>query len=805
MRLAATAILLTALFVAAYPTEGDIDKLTAIKAARSAGDLDSAITLLRSHIEKENDDKATSGLEYLLCRSLEENDDLANAMACFSSFAKNGSPLTEYALWRRSRIAWKSGNLLLEKLLLKELDLCCPDSLLRTATRSRIARGAFESGDHSLALAELGRIAPPLARAKPSTGANSRLIRLFVAKANVGLGDMEEAREQFAVLLNSGKNSELPDSIALDAVRELDVIDRGRNPASEKVAALSDGEHMKRGWVYHFNRDFRSARFHYLALIERNPLSSFAAEAVYQIGRGYSQELNFADAILWFERLVEQYPDSPPAKDGILQLASAYARVGKSRESISRYHLFIDKYPDDERLDRAYLNPVDVLRDQNSNTEALRRSKEAQEAFRGRTAEAQALFAEARTYISREEWEKAVNSIDRLMTMPDLGGVRVPGGTSRSEVTFLRGLCLEKMLRFDEAVDAYLSITDGRGEFYGWRATERLRLIAESEFGAEASATARSRLAVLADTGSQDERRRALQQMIRLTPDVEKADSLLSRLEKTYAMISDYGSPPRFHSVDEVEIADHPVKTGHATRAKMLSSLGLFDEAAPEAEAAGLATGDRLNDLYLRGDRAYRVVGSIERQWQKVPADFQVELIPAGTIRALYPAPYREALRREASARNVDPRFLLAIMRQETRFRPDAESVAGARGLMQFIPSTAERMAREARIDDFVNRDLFDPTVSIAFASIYTAEMFRMFPKQPAAVAAGYNGGEDNMQRWLKRSRSDEMDRYVAEIAYAQTKDYVFKVMANYRVYLAHYDEKLNQRPIGERARFPGQ
>ena len=69
-----------------------------------------------------------------------------------------------------------------------------------------------------------------------------------------------------------------------------------------------------------------------------------------------------------------------------------------------------------------------------------------------------------------------------------------------------------------------------------------------------------------------------------------------------------------------------------------------------------------------------------------------------------------------------------------------------------------------------------------------------MFPNQAPAVAASYNGGEQNMTRWLARSKSDTPDRYVPEILFTQSKDYVYKVMANYRIYQIFYDDKLKAK-----------
>jgi soluble lytic murein transglycosylase len=111
---------------------------------------------------------------------------------------------------------------------------------------------------------------------------------------------------------------------------------------------------------------------------------------------------------------------------------------------------------------------------------------------------------------------------------------------------------------------------------------------------------------------------------------------------------------------------------------------------------------------------------------------------------------------------------------------------------MQFISSTAGETAEEADLAGFVREDLYDPATSILLGARYLAKLFREFPNEYAAVAASYNAGEDRMLRWYRRTHSAEPDRYVPEIRFGQTKDYVRKVMANYRAYKYLYDARLN-------------
>lgn len=747
---------------------------------------------------------------YLLARLADKTGDAATAAANYQAVAGGDSVLKEYALWHLAQIARGTGNLLLERTYLQQIAEFSPDSLLAPAARARLARSWFESGsyDQVIKMLTAQQAAQPIADARRAEQAKRQNL-VLLGDSYFKSGNQAKAREIYTLLVTELSNRGQPDDFALAGARGLDLLDGGQGFG--KSTAIPDYEHLRRASIYQFNRDFADARLHYAAIIENFPTSGIVPDAIFQTGRGYAQEGNFAEAVNWFERVQEQFPEHPVNKDALLQAASAYARLGKYREAVARYQKFIDTYKDDERIDRAYLNIVDALRDHREETEALKWAARIQETFKGKLPEALALFSEARIHLSRSDWQNALAALERLQAMPELGGTSVPGGTNVAEVTFLRGFSLESLGRFQQAIDVYLSIPDGRNEYYGGRATERLRFLAGSD---NARKFVEDRLAALTSaTAARDKEteRKNLQSGIRLTNDPETRSKLLESLRKIYAELPKYRAVPRFEllKLGRQEVRRQKQPNNPAARGRVIADellfLGLYDEAGPEAEAVykqkeNAPTGAAKTDLdytiaaiYNRGGRADRASAFIEPLW-KLPADFQTELIPPDIAAMLYPVPYAEFLIKYAPQREVDPRFLLSIMRQESRFRADVKSGAAARGLMQFISSTSTRIASELGRPNFRQDDLYDPAVAILFGSQYLGNLFKMFPRQPAAVAASYNGGEDNVKRWMARSKSDQPDRYVPEIVFSQSKDYAYRVMANYRVYQSLYDANLKSK-----------
>jgi soluble lytic murein transglycosylase-like protein/outer membrane protein assembly factor BamD (BamD/ComL family) len=159
-----------------------------------------------------------------------------------------------------------------------------------------------------------------------------------------------------------------------------------------------------------------------------------------------------------------------------------------------------------------------------------------------------------------------------------------------------------------------------------------------------------------------------------------------------------------------------------------------------------------------------------------------------------YPVMYRAELLRFGKMRKVDPRFMLAIMKQESSFRANAKSPSAARGLLQLVFDTALKYNKKAGYPNLQPDDLYNPTVNIALGSLYMAELKDQFDGVYEAIAASYNGGEDNAARWLNRSNPKEPAIFASEVGFAETKHYVFKVMNNYRVYRELYTEDLQRK-----------
>jgi soluble lytic murein transglycosylase len=155
-----------------------------------------------------------------------------------------------------------------------------------------------------------------------------------------------------------------------------------------------------------------------------------------------------------------------------------------------------------------------------------------------------------------------------------------------------------------------------------------------------------------------------------------------------------------------------------------------------------------------------------------------------------YPTPYAALVLREAAATELDPRLMAALVRQESLFHPRAVSWAGARGLAQIMPATAEGIAVDLAVRGFTVEQLFSPAVSLRFGSFYLSRRLDDMQGSPAGALAAYNGGLGNALRWAGGSSVADPDRFIEAIDFPETREYVQRVLAGFHQYRLLYDAR---------------
>jgi hypothetical protein len=146
-----------------------------------------------------------------------------------------------------------------------------------------------------------------------------------------------------------------------------------------------------------------------------------------------------------------------------------------------------------------------------------------------------------------------------------------------------------------------------------------------------------------------------------------------------------------------------------------------------------------------------------------------------------YPPAYPVAVLTSAGRESLSAPLLWAIMRQESAYRHEVRSKAGALGLLQLLPSTASRL-NGAPVTE---AGLVDPVVNVRLGARYVGELLEEFGDPRAAMAA-YNAGEEAVRRWM-RDRPKVDDMWVEMIPYRETRDYVKQVYTIWRRYQALY------------------
>ncbi|MEO6079049.1 MAG: transglycosylase SLT domain-containing protein [Steroidobacteraceae bacterium] len=155
----------------------------------------------------------------------------------------------------------------------------------------------------------------------------------------------------------------------------------------------------------------------------------------------------------------------------------------------------------------------------------------------------------------------------------------------------------------------------------------------------------------------------------------------------------------------------------------------------------------------------------------------------------LYPRPYDAEVAVASQVSGISPDVIYGVMRQESLYRSDAVSTADARGLMQLLPESARRTARQWKQPAPSDTALFEPAVNVVLGAAHLKEILDRFDGQLPLALAGYNAGPGAVQRWLP-PRAMDPDIWIENIPYNETRTYVLRVLWHSLVFAWLHDQQ---------------
>ncbi|MDA8078892.1 MAG: transglycosylase SLT domain-containing protein [Nitrospiraceae bacterium] len=261
----------------------------------------------------------------------------------------------------------------------------------------------------------------------------------------------------------------------------------------------------------------------------------------------------------------------------------------------------------------------------------------------------------------------------------------------------------------------------------------------------------------------------------------EDAGNLYLALMKTGANF--YSALAHLRNSKQAQTASHPEQGGimgngkvSAERVEALISIGMTREAIDELSYMSRSIDSPAAAYYVISK--FHELGEFRRSVGlagKLPYSEKLH-------RFCYPLAYWDDVEKLSRRHEVDPLLTLSVMREESRFDADARSVTGARGLMQLMPPTAYRLAKNLKLNVTKEANLHEARTNIHLGVYYLKSLQNEFVSLSHVLAA-YNAGEIVVRKWEKQSKYRSGDEFIEDIPYAETRNYVKKVLTSYFQY----------------------
>lgn len=700
------------------------------------------------------------GLDYLRGRLLLRLGDRAAAFEAFAAAMRSSPELAAHSRYRLAIEQERLGHPAVAAGLVATLLRSDPPGSLVGPAMLLLGR-AIEAGGDCRVLRDLESLR--------LRSRERRELELAVAECRRRRGDTEAARRSFVALLDD----EHRDVVARRAAEKL-VEEGAKDDVKDDLEDNLDDVHRLIGLAFHQHREFDIALEHLERALADEGVERLDAKRRFELRYAHARSLfwlgRYREAAAAFARLAEVTSERQQKAQVLFQEGRSYELSGDFQEAEKRFRRVVAADP---RGSWGAAGRIAELRLawRRGDEEAALENLAGLLARNHRSLAARALLYLASSDLVSGRADRAGGWLDRAASL---------GRVATRELEYWRGRRAELLGEAGEAVTHYAAVLADDAD-HPFAAGARRRL-AQPVLGPAVTAAVRQGT-------TSDDTDALVTAYLLLDRDDPARRELRRRLESRFA---EKASAATYLGLETVPVSAWPLWSDALDEPEeSLLALGLFDEggafvlrhfpvARPDLAYTGSValayTGETKRALYIAEILSHRVPKSLPRPFW-----------PQGLKELLHPFPERQRIVSEARRRKIDPHLLAALIREESRFDPNAFSTAAARGLTQFVFPTARQIATEFDLGKLVPADLERPEIAIALGAAYLRRLSDDFDGSLPEIVAAYNAGEPQAALWRKYCFSDEPEEYLTKIAFRETRGYLAKVLTSRSHYAALY------------------
>jgi len=488
----------------------------------------------------------------------------------------------------------------------------------------------------------------------------------------------------------------------------------------------------------------------------------------------------------------DRYISANPQNDGTVRFyrAKALDDSGRYEEAVTEYMLFINNYPDNLHWQAAW--------DEKAGTQwyYLEQCEAASQTYLDFVAAMPASPDSSRFLSNAGQMLERAGRLEEAATTWERIADQYPSSDLVPQALFWAGIARYRNANLDGALVTFqrnlilASATEDQARAYFWIGKTQ-----QKRGDAAAAQTAWQQAAALDPTGYYSERARDTlfgQSIFQPPPAYNLTfDLAADRREAEVWIRIQFNLPSNTDLSSPGALLQDP----RLARGSELWNLGLYDESRLEFEDLRQTVSENAADSYRLANYLldlglYRSAIFAARQVLTLAGmDTNAKSLTAPNYfnHVRYGAYYQDLIVPVAQQNDLDPLFLFSMVRQESLFEGFIHSTAGARGLMQIMPSTGATIAQNMGWpQDYIADDLYRPVISLNLGAHYLRANLDYFDGDLFAALAAYNSGPGNAEIWLNLAGGDP-DLFVEVVRFEETRTYIRSIYENYIVYRSLY------------------